>query len=152
MRVTVDASTAVGFEAMAKNRLIEDLKSPDAETAMEAAKAIIASHLKVPIGKIEAIASEQNDSDWSRVAAIYLLGNLRNKKSAPKLAEILRREQEKPLLREYAAEALGNIGDSTFLPLVSKVAAETTQAEIRMSCEFAIAEMRAAQMRNRRSA
>jgi HEAT repeat protein len=136
---------------MDKNRLVDDLKSADANTAMEAAKAIIANHLKVQIAEIEAIAGAKNDKDWSRISAIYLLGNLRSRKSAPLLAKILEREQEKPVFREYAAEALGNIGDTSFLPIVEKVAMRTNSPEIRTSCEFAVEEMRAAAARKSRS-
>jgi HEAT repeat protein len=136
---------------MDKNRLIQDLKSSDAETAMEAAKAIISKQIRVPIPTIEAIASEDSGKDWSRVSAIYLLGNLRSKRSAPMLASILEQEREKPLFREYAAEALGNIGDPAYLQIVSKIATETKSSEVRASCEFAAEEIRAAKERKNRS-
>jgi HEAT repeat protein len=136
---------------MDKNRLLHDLESSNAETAMEAAKAIIAKHVKVPVSAIEAIASNDSGRDWSRASAIYLLGNLRSKKSASILARILEDEKEKPLFREYAAEALGNIGDPTYLPIVSRIATETKSPEIRTSCQFAAEEIRAASERKNQS-
>jgi HEAT repeat protein len=57
------------------------------------------------------------------------------------LAKILADEQEKPIFREYAAEALGNIGDSSFLPTISSIASKTSSPEIRRSCEFALEEI-----------
>jgi|SRR6266404_8200793 len=126
---------------MKSSQVLEDLKHGDAETAMEAAKAVIAKRLKIPISKIERIAIGTSHGDWGRVSAIYLLGNLRSKKSAPLLAKILENEKEKPIFREYAAEALGNIGDSRFLPVIASVAGRTTSPEIRESCEFALQEI-----------
>jgi HEAT repeat protein len=131
--------------------LIRQLESGDPETAMEAAKAIVAGRIRIPRGEIEKIAGGAAYKDWARIAAIYLLGNVRAKKSAGMLARILEDKAEKEIFREYAAEALGNIGDSTHLPLISRIATETSSPEIRQSCEFALEEIPEAEARRARS-
>jgi HEAT repeat protein len=118
---------------------------------MEAAKAIIAGRIRIPRGEIEKIAEGAAYKDWSRIAAIYLLGNTRARKSSGVLARILEDEAQKEIFREYAAEALGNIGDYIYLPLISRVAAETSSPKIRQSCEFALEEIPAAEARRARS-
>ena len=136
---------------MRGRELIHQLESGDAEAAMEAAKAIIADRITIPRGKIEKIAGGTAYKDWARIAAIYLLGNTRAKKSAGMLARILEDKAQKEIFREYAAEALGNIGDPTYLPLISRVAAETSSPEIRQSCEFALEEIPEGEARRARS-
>jgi HEAT repeat protein len=128
---------------MTDDRLMQELESGDPEIAMEAAKVIVGKRLKVPISRIEKIVSRANPAEWSRIAGIYVLGNLRIRKSAPLLASILADEHEKPIFREYAAEALGNIGDTGSLSTISSIARTTTSPEIRRSCEFALEEINA---------
>jgi HEAT repeat protein len=136
---------------VANSELLKQLESSDPETAMEAAKAILAHRITIPRSQIERIAAGTDYADWSRAAAIYLLGNLRSRKSAVLLARILEDEQQNDVVRDYAAEALGNIGDPAYLPLISRIATQTSSPEIRQSCEFALEEIPAAEARRARS-
>jgi HEAT repeat protein len=129
---------------LTKTQLLHNLQSIDAVTAVEAAKEIHRRRLKIDRTLVRNVASNKRNNEWARAAAIYLLGNLRDSESVSTFSDILRDERDVPRCREYAAEALGYIGDPTTLPLIEQVCAATTSFEIKESCEFALKEIPAA--------
>lgn len=68
----------------------------------------------------------------------YVLGQTKNLHAVPLLQSVLKREEEEPMVRHEAAEALGALGDKSSLELLRKYYLNDPSEVIRQTCELAI--------------
>src|SRR5271167_4641241 len=115
------------------------LFSDDPES-METAKKIIGGHVEANPAELSRIAQDKNVGKWPRIAAMYTLGFLGDKKFSPILRYILADSSNDLDIRSYAAEALGNIGDQDAAMLLKNVLRDAPPAALRESCEYALEE------------
>ena len=116
--------------------------------AMEAAKKIIAGKVRIDPALLAEIASSRCYKKWSRIAAIYVLGLLNDKRCVPELIRVLENRKEDPSLRDHAAEALGNIRDRRAIIGLSKVLMSKENPRIKRSCIYALSEINATKARS----
>jgi HEAT repeat protein len=110
---------------------------------MEAAKRIILGSPRKYVSELADIAADKKQKKWSRIAAIYALGLMRERFGDKRLgAKILRLilgdSRERAEYRDLAAEALGNLGDRAAVPLLCRCLARTRSAAVKTSCAYAL--------------
>ncbi|KAG7697989.1 hypothetical protein KL930_001651 [Ogataea haglerorum] len=83
--------------------------------------------------------SFQDESELLKHEVAYVLGQTKNMKAAPILRKVLADTHQQCMVRHEAAEALGALGDSDSLDLLSKYYNDPNEMiEIRQTCELAI--------------
>jgi len=115
--------------------------------AMEAAKKVIAGKVRIDPALLAEIASSGCYKKWSRIAAIYVLGLLNDKRCVPELMRVLGSRKEDSNLRDHAAEALGNIRDRRAIVTLGKVLMSQENPRIKRSCVYALSEINTAKAR-----
>ncbi|MHB8217050.1 MAG: HEAT repeat domain-containing protein [Candidatus Sulfotelmatobacter sp.] len=90
-------------------RLLRQLLTGDSTQAMESAKKMISIGARVDPAFLAAIASNSLLRQWSRIAAIYVLGFQIGAPGSDVLISILKNREESTQIRAHAAEALGNM-------------------------------------------
>lgn len=123
--------------------LIVRLMSKDREDAMEAAKDIVGLRGSFPTEVLLRIANRNASPEWSRVCAVVALG-FQNRDPAIHqcLIAILNNLSESSLLREHAAEAIGNQQDVESLTILQLILSRTRSLALRESCKYALSQLK----------
>ena len=79
----------------------------------------------------------RSDSSLMRHELAYILGQMQLKEAYPYLSEVLDEETEDVLVRHESAEALGAIGDSSFLDILDKYRSHH-EPDIAETCQIAV--------------
>lgn len=122
---------------------LNDIRNGEPLIAGAAAKRIIMYDLPIDpsfIRGLVEIAVGNNEKPQSRVMAVYALGWAdHNRISACRVREILLNHAEPEDLRDYAAEALGNMRDRDSMPVLEWYAADAaTPAPVKYSADWAV--------------
>ncbi|KAK9323162.1 armadillo-type protein [Lipomyces orientalis] len=80
-----------------------------------------------------------DDSALLKHELAYVLGQTKNRHAVPTLQNVLKDENEDPMVRHEAAEALGAIGDKGSLVLLKEYFEKDPLEVVRQTCELAIA-------------
>jgi HEAT repeat protein len=122
-------------------RILMRMLTGDPVEAMESAKEIIGLGTRVDPMLLKDIASNKIYKKWSRIAAVYALGFLAHKASAPALIRILQDQRENAQLRGHAAEALGNMRDPRAVLALGKILSADEHTSIKKWCVYALSEI-----------
>lgn len=123
------------------DRALKRIKSNDPIEAMEAAKALIAGGAKASSTRLSEVAVNERLADWSRISAIYALGLLNDLTCERLLMSILADCDEARVLREHAAEALGNLRSPRAVGLLRMIALSDQRPTIKKWCVYALGEI-----------
>ena len=97
-------------------RLLADLQSADPMRIGQAAYELTTSETHRGVAAIVQLI--RKGSVEQRAHAAYVLGNWRVKSARPILERLLRDSKTEPKVRDYAAEALGYLGDRKSVPVL----------------------------------
>lgn len=92
-------------------RLLIRVASGDPVDAIEAAKLIIASRDTRSVPVLLDIAVGEIYGKWARIASVYALGLMGDRRCSPQLARVFEDSSESVAVRSHAAEAVGNLRD-----------------------------------------
>jgi hypothetical protein len=123
------------------DRALKRIKSNDPIEAMEAAKALIAGGAKTSSTRLSEVAVNERLADWSRISAIYALGLLNDLTCERSLMSILADCDEARVIREHAAEALGNLRSPRAVGLLRMIALSDQRPTIKKWCVYALGEI-----------
>lgn len=132
-------------ESMANHdstRILMRILTGDPVQAMESAKKVIGSRADIDPSLLREIATNKLYKKWSRIAAVYALGFLAHRASAPALIGILEDRDEHFELRGHAAEALGNMGDPRSLAVLDRILGRKERPSIKRWCVYALSQIR----------
>jgi HEAT repeat protein len=111
------------------------------EESMDAAKSIIGNRISADHALLGQIGAAKDVQKWPRIAAIYALGFVGERESAPVIRRILADETNDPAIRAHAAEALGNLRDRDSVGLLRDVLAHRPPSDVAESCSYALHEL-----------
>ena len=128
------------MKALERRRLLRSLAARDEGKRWEAATTLSGADDPKTVRGVERLL-ERNGEERGRAAAAYVLGFCGGPDSAPLLARILADREESPVVRAYAAEALGHLlqHESVFADVRTAILAglRDGQAEVRFWSVFA---------------
>lgn len=121
--------------------LLVRVASGDPREAIEAAKRLIGLKASVDQIALIEIASRATYRKWARIAAVYVLGFRGDGRAAATLRKILASRAGHVQIRNYAAEALGNLGDARALSILGGILKRDEPPELKRWCVYALSEI-----------
>jgi HEAT repeat protein len=116
--------------------------SGSAEVAFEVAKKLIGRELELgELVQLQAIASAPRKRYFVRSAAISVLGLRGARFASERLIRLMERQRESISVREFAAEALGNLRAVEALDALCEVANTTKSKRLARSALYALSEI-----------
>jgi HEAT repeat protein len=120
---------------------VDIISSADAVAAMEAAKRIIGAG-DGDSATLADIVTDGTKSEWSRIAAIYVLGFVNDDLSGATLVDILKDRSENDACRAHAAEALSIVRHPDAISIMESILTSATEStEVKQWCVFALSQI-----------
>lgn len=134
-------SPAMRMHPTMTDRNLDRIRRGSAAEAMDAAKAIIGAKRVDWLGLLS-IVNDHGLAAPSRIAAAYALGFAPSGCGASEaLMALLADSAEADEVRDYAAEALANIGEKRAIPLLRRLIEQGLSEAVMRSCVYALDEI-----------
>jgi HEAT repeat protein len=121
-------------------KALASIRAGEPREAIEAAKRLIGARVNVR-NELTEIARLKAYPRWARIAAIYCLGFLTGSRTSRALTSVLGDQTENYLVREHAAEALGNLRAKFAVPLLSSLIFSPERSVLKKSCIYALSQI-----------
>jgi len=136
-------SLAMTEKAPSKRQFLLHMLTGSPGDCMEAAKKMIGGQIPTDHRTLAKIGRDKSLEVWPRIAAIYALGLLGERKFADALGNIVADRTDDLAVRSHAAEALGNLGNKDITGVLRDVLRGKPPKELREACTYALGELRA---------